>query len=249
MNIVDIEVPLAYCLVPSTPRPITGVFLHSTVTSVPARCRVDGSWHWQVCRDGTIERHVDEANIAFGVRACDRWRPDWVVPSPYNASDANYCGVHIELESFAGHPDCPADYPAYLAAQYAGLWQVLDDIKSRYGVLPIVGHGQVQADRSDPVEFDWRQLAARISTGDDDVSKEDQAIVAAARARGLNRAQDVHDLCDWSGGIWEQNEALRTQVEGLTGDVQALSDQISNPPSAVVRVVAPANVSVVVGTA
>lgn len=76
------------------------------------------------------------------------------------------------------------------------------------------------------------------------VSEEDRQIVAACRARSLNSAQEVHDLCDWSGGIWAENQALAAQIASQAAEVQALSAKIAAAPPAVVKVLVPAGVTV-----
>ena len=137
----------------TTGRLIAGVFIHDTETHLKAAPHPEGSWHYEIDRDGTILQFVHEDDIAWHVRACDRWWPSWLPRwGDYDLSRANEWSIGIELVSdvnwrTGGQP--------YTPAQYAALNVLLADIFARRGALPVVGHGQVQADRSDPVLFDW----------------------------------------------------------------------------------------------
>jgi hypothetical protein len=156
----DRDVPLnASTQVSGGRRPIKAVVLHDTEGSSPIEARRGASWHWLIDRDGTIYRDVSEENCAHHVASTDEWRPPWVVPSPVPVSDVNFCAIGIELVSNqdfrnAGEP--------YTQAQYDSLRALAQDIESRHGPLPWVGHGQLQLDRTDPVAFDW----ARAGFGD-----------------------------------------------------------------------------------
>lgn len=98
---------------------------------------------------------MPEPFCAWGVKQLDRWRPYYVLLSPIDISGANWCGLHIELVSLAGHPTLPRPDPPYTPEQYGALRELLAEIYARRGRLPIIGHGMVQRDRSDPVAFDW----------------------------------------------------------------------------------------------
>ena len=138
--------------------PPLGLVLHNTVSWGLATPRLGASWHYQIDRDGACHQYVNDRDYAHHVRACDRWRPPWVVHRDTRVSEMNSCAVGIELVSLAGHPDCPEGYVAYTDAQYATLAELLALLHGRYGPLPLVGHGMVQRDRSDPVGLDWSRL-------------------------------------------------------------------------------------------
>lgn len=136
-------------------RPIIGVVLHDTETIALATPHSGGSWHYEIDRDGSIYQYCDlEHDMAWHVAACNRWRPSWMLKSPYQVSDANYCTLGIELVSHrvyreAGEP--------YTQEQYDSLNELMASIYARYVALPTVGHGELQADRTDPVAFDWER--------------------------------------------------------------------------------------------
>lgn len=135
-------------------RPVTGIVLHDTETTYPITTQQSlGGWHYLIDRDGTLYRDCDEEQAAWHVRACDRWRPPWIVNAPDDAvSPPNYCTIGIEIVSDA---TARANGVPFTNAEYATVTFLLADLFSRYGPLPAVGHGQLQLDRSDPVDFDW----------------------------------------------------------------------------------------------
>lgn len=139
-------------------RPIVGLVLHNTEgTTDLTTAQSAGSWHWLIGRQGTIYRDVPEPEAAWAVAATNEWRPPWVLATPARyqpLSDANYCTVSIELVS--GATNRAAGEP-YTTVQYAALRVLLDDLAARRGPLPLVGHGQLQLDRTDPVAFDWHR--------------------------------------------------------------------------------------------
>lgn len=166
LTIVDVDTPVEHCLVPDDVRPITAVILHDTETHANVATRPDGSWHYEIDRDGTIRAYVSEENIAFHVAAfgdnprLNRGpRPAWLLASPYPVSDVNYCTIGIELVSDAQYR--AAGQP-YTTLQYVALRALLADLGARYGALPIVGHGELQTDRSDPVAFDWTKIGRTL---------------------------------------------------------------------------------------
>jgi murein DD-endopeptidase MepM/ murein hydrolase activator NlpD len=145
-------------------RPASGIFVHNTeAPSVDAFAypHPEGSWHLEIARDGARHRFVADADVAWTVKLTDRWHPYWLPHvRPWDASPANCWGLHVELASNAkfrsqGRP--------YTDAQYAELRRVVADWRALYGPLPVVGHGMVQSDRTDPVYLDWRRLADPLS--------------------------------------------------------------------------------------
>lgn len=150
--VIDRLVSVNYSTAPN--RPIVGLVLHDTESGGPLTVAQSlGSWHWLIDRDGTCYSDVSEQNIAWHVRACDRWRPQWMIAAPKQQfSDANYSCLGIELVSNLAYRQ--AGVP-FTDDQYASLKDLLHNLFQRYGSLPTVGHGQLQLDRSDPVDFDW----------------------------------------------------------------------------------------------
>jgi hypothetical protein len=135
------------------PRPIVAGVLHDTETLGAVECHSQGSWWLLVDRDATTYDDVPAQHCAWHVRAADRWRPSWVRPSPMPLSDVNWCTLGIEVVS---HAQYRAAGEPFTEAQYAKLrYSILPYAKEQYGVAIWAGHGELQADRSDPVSFDW----------------------------------------------------------------------------------------------
>jgi hypothetical protein len=159
-----VHVPNYYTPTGLSVRPVAGIFLHDT--EAPSRDAFayphpGGSWHLEVDRAGGVHRFVPDADVAWTVRACDRWHPAWLPRvRPWDASPANCWGLHLELASNQKFRD---QGRPYTQAQYAATREVVARWRGRYGPLPVVGHGLVQADRSDPVRFDWAQLHDPLS--------------------------------------------------------------------------------------
>lgn len=144
-------------------RPIVGVVWHDTEGTTPLTTfQSGGSWHWLIDRDGTLYRDVVEGRAAWHVQATGhtaesvaltRWRPPWLIVCPDGrVSDANYCCIGIEMVSAAVFR---AQGVPFTEAQYATARVLTVDIEERYGRLWHVGHGLLQTDRTDPVQYDW----------------------------------------------------------------------------------------------
>lgn len=134
-------------------RRINGIVLHHSAGSTPVTTfQSEGSWHWMVGKDA-LYRDVPESFVAWHVGNTLRWRPGWV---PLGAgqgktSDINAVSVGIELVYAPQDGEVPNDY------QYATLRALLDDLYTRYGLLPAVGHGEVDSTRwpTEPHALDW----------------------------------------------------------------------------------------------
>ncbi len=90
-------------------------------------------------------------DVAFHAAATDRWRPAWVADTcPWAVcSDINTCSIGIEMVS-------PGSGTAtFTENQYDCLKYLAQDIKSQFGDLWWVGHGEIQSDRHDPLNFRW----------------------------------------------------------------------------------------------
>lgn len=202
-------------------RPVSGVVLHSTETDGYVEPHAAGSWHYLIDRDGTCYRFVDEADVAWHVRACDRWWPAWLPrSSPWAVSPANAHTVGVELVSSQrwrnqGRP--------YTQQQYRTLQALLLDLRSRYGGLPVVGHGHVQADRSDPVWLDWAVVLA--------VTPEADLLLGdAERADPLNGGWG---FAQWTGEVYHPGVDLNA---GQGGDAD-LGKPVRSPGDGTVRAV------------
>lgn len=140
--------------------PPLGVVLHNTVTRGLVAPHPNGSWHYEVDRDGACHQYVADKDYAWHVRICDEWRPPWCVHRDTRVSEMNSCSVGIELVSYAGATNPPPEpgYVAYTDPQYATLEALLRLLRDRYGDLPIVTHGAMQLDRTDPVALNLERL-------------------------------------------------------------------------------------------
>jgi N-acetyl-anhydromuramyl-L-alanine amidase AmpD len=154
-----------YCTRATPRRDPLGIVLHNTVGQALVPPHPNGSWHYEIDRDGAAHQYVNDKDYAWHVRATDEWRPPWMRWRDTRVSEANSCTVGIELVSFAGHPQCPPGYTPYTGAQYASTKELLALLYERYGALPVVTHGSLQLDRTDPVGFDFG-LASLVWAGD-----------------------------------------------------------------------------------
>lgn len=194
-----------------------GIVLHDTETAVSVAPHSQGSWHYDVDRDGNVRQWVNDYDYAWHVRACDEWRPPWMRARDNRVSECNSCTVGIELVSSAhwralGEP--------YSDAQYAAVRALLGVLYGRYGALPVVSHGSMQLDRTDPVQFDYAR-AGLVWAGDgyryepteeeDEVSPEDQAILDVMHGLGANAAS-VEGWVNEIGALSQRVKELEAQV-------------------------------------
>lgn len=172
-------------------RPVTGIVLHSTEapsSDAFAFPHADGSWHIEIGRDGSVHRFVDDADVAWQVRACDRWFPPWLPRvRPWNASEANCWTLGLEL---ASNQKFRNQGLPYTNAQYAATRAVLAEWRRLYGPLPVVGHGMVQADRTDPVALDWSRLHDPLS------------LWPLAGTASVDPLQGGFGFLQWTGDTW-----------------------------------------------
>jgi hypothetical protein len=75
-----------------------------------------------------------------------------------SVSEANSCTVGIEVVSWAGSRAAPVGYVNYTDEQYEALTEWIWEMYRRYGPLPVVTHGQLQLDRTDPVGLDLARV-------------------------------------------------------------------------------------------
>jgi murein DD-endopeptidase MepM/ murein hydrolase activator NlpD len=204
-------------------RPVSGVVLHDTETDDYVEPHAAGSWHYEIDRQGTVYRFVAEADVAWHVRATDKWHPLWLPrSSPWEVSPANAHTIGVELVSSQkwrnqGRP--------YTAAQYRSLQALLLDLRTRYGALPVVGHGHVQADRSDPVWLDWAVVLAVTPEAD----------LALADAQRSDPLQGGYAFAQWTGSVFHPGVDLNS---GAGGDAD-LGKPVHAPVDAVVAAVLP----------
>lgn len=98
--------------------------------------------HYIIDRKGAIYRLVEEANIAYHAGA-----------SKMTDGRKNVNDFSIGIEMIANEND------GYTEKQYAAVNDLIADIKTRYKIKNIVGHGDIAPSRkTDPWKFDWKKL-------------------------------------------------------------------------------------------
>lgn len=98
--------------------------------------------HYLIARDGKIYQLVRESNIAY--HAGESKMPD-------GRKNVNDFSIGIEI---VGTEDS-----GFAAKQYEAVNNLITDIKTRYKIEDIVGHGDVAPTRkTDPWKFDWKKL-------------------------------------------------------------------------------------------
>lgn len=217
-------------------RPPLGLVLHNTVTTTMPVPRPGVSWHYAIDRDGSCHQWVDDLDYAWHVRACDRWQPAWMRARDPRVSTANSCTVGIELVSWMGASGVPVNYVPYTLEQYVTLGALFETLYGRYGPLPVVTHGLLQSDRTDPVGFDfgaaslvWRDDGYRYEPQEvPDVSPEDQAILDVMHGLGANAAS----IEGWINQIG----ALESEVTRLAAELDACEATVAQGPPVPVRV-------------
>lgn len=212
LQFVDRNVPLD-AATPWEQRVVVAVVLHDTEGfGVPFPQR-GASWQWLIGRDGTLYRDVSEAYCAHHVRAADRWRPPWLrpIPAAVGVSDVNGCTIGVELVSH--QTDRDAGEP-YTAAQYATLRALCAALNGTYGDLPYVGHGELQADRSDPVALDWSRAGFGPRT-------------AAGRYLLPAQEDDVSRTTDENARLAQELDARTAERDQLNGVVAELGRQLA----------------------
>lgn len=189
-------------------RAIVGIVIHDTETHSKVDPRQEGSWHYEIDRDGTVYQFVDERDIAWHVRAADRYWPEWLPDwGDYPVSVVNEWTIGIELVSDAQYRSSGVPYTE---AQYQALVELVHAIEDRYGYLPLVGHGELQADRSDPVDFDWQWFRNALEAPE--VSDEERQQLQAK----------IDELVSTNSALDDQVMALREEVAALHATVDAL---------------------------
>lgn len=201
-------------------RDVRGVVLHSTQTDGHVSPHRQGSWHYSIDRDGTIYQFVDEADVAWHVRAADRIVPIWLPNfAPYAASIPNCWTIGIELVSGPAHQKPGDDIPSYTQAQYAALAALVRVILDRYELdySRVVTHGELQRDRSDPVDFDFSVFYDLLNTPQEDpaVIAELEAKLAAANGL-LTEYEQQNESLKWLLGVAQsERDAFIAEVDRL----------------------------------
>lgn len=193
-------------------QPPVGLVLHNTVTQTLVAPHAQGSWHFEIGRAGDVHQYVyaaaDGHDLAWHVRICDEWRPAWMVNRDSRVSEPNSCTVGIEMVSYAGNSVGVGVPVPYTDAQYVAVHELLTVLTGWYGALPIVSHGSMQLDRTDPVSFDYAR-AGLVWKGDG------------------YRYEEQEDM----GVIAELNTqvaALRAEINGLNGVNTELQRQVGD---------------------
>lgn len=238
-------------------RIVDAVFLHDTEGHQKVAPYAEGSWHYEIDRlinpatgFAFIYQFIDEEDIAFCVRACDRYWPPWLRDwGSYDVSRANEWGIHIELVSDAAYR---AAGEAYTEGQYAALRWLLADLCARRGQLHVETHGRVQRDRSDPVALDLARVGLVPSGGsfvflapdalqeDDEMAKltpqqkEMLSLMEPPPAGLYVDANGVRQYVSDLAALGEENERLKAEVAGLTDQLKAAPLRSDNDLAAVV---------------
>lgn len=98
--------------------------------------------HYLIDRAGTIYRLIEEANIAY--HAGSSKMPD----GRKNVNDFSI-GIEIIATEESGYTD----------KQYSAVNALVTDIRSRYKIKSVLGHGDIAPGRkTDPWKFDWKKL-------------------------------------------------------------------------------------------
>lgn len=130
----------AYTYYPNRPR--TTIFGHHTAgPSLPTPSR-GASWNHIIDRDpvATIYSAVPLDSAPHTISNTNRHRPPSVLRCPDGrVSDANYCGVHVEI---VYAPQAPYNQRP-TSSQLASLNTLLRYYYALYGPLPFWGHGEV----------------------------------------------------------------------------------------------------------
>lgn len=147
-------------------RPIRGIFPHHTATTQRPTPRLGSSWNHLIDRDpaATIYQAVPLEGAPHCVLKTDLWRPPWIVRCPDGrVSDANYCGLHVEIVYDPSSPN--NQLPT--SAQVQSLGTLIDYYYDLYGPLPIVGHGEVQSDKWRTEPHPWPDVyVAQLNLSD-----------------------------------------------------------------------------------
>jgi len=214
-------------------RIIYGVVIHDTESDNLVAPTANGSWHYEVDRAGKLWQYIDEADVAWHVRACDEWWPPWLPEErPWPASAANCWTVGIELVSSARYR---AQGMPYTQEQYRALHVLFTDLYRRLGRLPVVSHGSLQLDRTDPVQFVYAfaglHWAADTNDGyryypllEDTGEDEDVGLIEELNAQVAALRTEVGNLNGVNSELQRQVDALRQEMGGKDSAIGALSE-------------------------
>lgn len=138
---------------PSNGRSIDTIVLHSSYNAsggdVYNLDKIIGQYeqygvgaHYLIARDGKIYQLIRESNIAY--HAGESKMPD-------GRKNVNDFSIGIEI---VGTEDS-----GFTSKQYDAVNDLIADIKTRYRIEDIVGHGDIAPTRkTDPWKFDWKKL-------------------------------------------------------------------------------------------
>lgn len=108
------------------------------------------SSHRLGAKDGTNYKIVQDSEVAW------TQGPAIIGPTPADGNDANELGLSIELENLNDGRDPYPDAQMRMCARQIVEWWGL------YGFIPVVAHAWTQADKKDPLGFDWHKLYVMI---------------------------------------------------------------------------------------
>lgn len=109
------------------------------------------SAHFLIDRAGGVRRLVPDDGIAWHAG------PAVLYPyAPYRAVNVNDVSIGIELEN------TNTGVQSYPVSQRQALANLIARLEGKYGHLPVIGHWQIQKNKSDPVAFPWDDYRARL---------------------------------------------------------------------------------------
>ena len=144
---------------------VMGIILHDTEGPLDAavawfqNAASGVSAHYLVGKDGRIIQMVLDKHHAYHAKGTLQMLPTWMtaMPKPPVMSRPNAYTVGIELELLATDPD-----GAYTDVQYQRCDWLIERLCQKYRIprnrRRILGHGEIQTDRSDPRGLAWERL-------------------------------------------------------------------------------------------
>lgn len=133
------------------------IFIHATAgtdsldwlsTTSPQGKRV--SCHRLIDKLGKNYKIVPDHEVAW------TQGPAVIGPTPADGNDANELGLSIELENLNDGRDPYPDAQMRMCAKQIVEWWGM------YGFIPVVAHAWTQADKKDPLGFDWHKLYVMV---------------------------------------------------------------------------------------
>lgn len=131
----------------------TGGFIPSTLNWLRYASNPRVSTHRLIGRDGTNYKVVQDEDTAYCAGFATIGPIDADISDPAGVPiNNNVCSLNIEIEH-SGNPrdSYPLPQMVMVAKQIVEWW-------GKYGFLPVLAHGQIDANKNDPAGFDWALL-------------------------------------------------------------------------------------------